>query len=228
MIDKKYTLLSKEVSRTDALRKKALAVLKKAKGECHEAKKGLYDAKGEKNLAIEEFTKVMDSRKQDDEKRLALARLEEYLHEQEMVIAGLDGQYKAVISQIKAIKAKAAKCDRKRDFPSWKRLMLEISELEGKADELYSVIGELRLKVGEEKLRIEAEILGDDLEYREARVNLDEAKLELSRKSRIYAEKVQAYKSAVAAYEKACKNHNAAVTELWLHMINKRKANMAM
>jgi len=228
MIDKKYTLLSKEVSKTDDLRRKALDTLKKVKADAHETKKALYDAKGMKAFYIHDYEKFLNSRKVDEKVRLALETFEEYSSAQEEIIADLNNQRAAAIAKSKNLKAKVAKVDRKRDFPRWKYLRQEIKELDDLADELYARIGQIRKEIGEEKRRVEAEAFGDDLDFREVRVNLDEAKLEEARLSRMYSEKIQAQKRAVAAYNKACKNHNAAVTELWQHMINKRRANMAM
>ena len=105
---------------------------------------------------------------------------------------------------------------------------MEIKELEDLNDALYFRIGLIRREIAEEKVRVETELFKDDLEFREARVELDDAKLELACLSREYGEKIEAQKSAVAAYEEACKKHNAAVTELWQHMMEKRTAKAAM
>ena len=228
-IDQEYTKLSKEVERTDDARRAALDALKRAKAERHEAKKALYDAKGIKRLCIDELEQLLNLRKREDDSiRLEFEHFDEYSSMQEELIAALQNQRMQAIVKEKALKYKVSRIDRKRDFPRWKRTKTEIKELDDMAYELYVRIGQICQEIGEEKKRIEKELFGSDLDFREARVNLDEAMLEESRLFRFYSDKVEAQKSAVAAYEEACKKHNAAVTELWQHMMEKRTAKAAM
>ena len=228
MIDRKYTLLSKEVRKTDDARRAALDVLKRAKAERHEAKIKLFDAKGIKKFYVEKFDKLLNLRKQDKKVRQAYEQFEDYSSSQEEIIADLNNQKVAAMVKSRSLKAKVRRVDPKRDFTIWKKLKMEIKELEDLNDALYFRIGLIRREIAEEKVRVETELFKDDLEFREARVELDDAKLELACLSREYGEKIEAQKSAVAAYEEACKKHNAAVTELWQHMMEKRTAKAAM
>ncbi len=225
IIDNTYVKLLKKVNATDKVRKETLNKRNDAAYNKRKAWKELEAAKDTRAVAAERYAEVLNSAKEEDEDvRAAFDAFEVFYAEKKAEIAELESEYTSTKIRISALKAKLKKAYIQNRYGMKDECLNKLGENKKKLLSLSSRIGAIRKQISVEKARVEAEVLGDNLEFREARVELDEAKLEESRCTRIHNELFDIQKDATAAHDRACKEHNAAVTELWYYMINKRLA----
>ncbi len=223
VVDKIYVKLLKKVSATDKVRKETLSKRNDAAYNNRKAWKELEAAKDTRVVAASRYADVLSSAKEEDEDvKVAFDTFEVFYAEKKAEIAELESEYTSTKIRISALKAKLKKAYIQNRYGLKDECLNKLGENKKKLLSLSSRIGAIRKQISIEKARVEAEVLGNNLEFREARVELDEAKLEESRRTRIHNELFGIQKDAVAAYDRACKEHNAAVTELWYYMIGKK------